>query len=234
MTDLKTDEHADPPADPPLHLHVEPPGHTEHHAVELGDEGFFIHFGRRRVRFEYVLLAALVLLAFALLALFFILDLSTNDLEDLGYAGLFGIALLRSASVIIPMPAGGLTFVAGGLLNDVGPIPAPVAVAITVAVAESIGEFTGYGAGLGGARMLEDKNWYQRVKEWVQRRPFSTILVMSMTPSPVFDVAGIAAGATRVPLVKFVPAMFIGKFIRGLAVATAGYYGIEIIEKIIL
>lgn len=218
--------------EPPIH--VEPPEHDEHHAVELGDEGFFIHFGKRRVRFEYLLLAFLASFALALVLLYFILGLSPHDVEDAGYAGLFGLALLRSASVVIPMPGGGLTFIAGGLLEGAWGIPGPVLVALTVAVAESIGEFTGYAAGMGGARMLENKKWYIRVKEWVMKHPFSTIFVMSMTPSPVFDVAGIAAGATRVPIRIFYPAMLGGKFIRGLVVATAGFYGISLIEKIIL
>lgn len=228
MTDLKTDEKAEPP------IHVEPPEHTEHHPVELQDEGFFIHFGKRRVRFEYLLLAFLLSGALGLFILFLMLDLGAEQIEDFGYAGLFGLALLRSASVVIPMPAGGLTFIAGGLLASVGPIPAPIMVALTVTVAESIGEFTGYAAGMGGARMLDDKKWYLRVKEWVRTRPFTTIFVMSMTPSPVFDFAGIAAGATRVPIRIFYPAMFAGKFIRSLVFATLGYYSVEWIERFLL
>lgn len=224
MTEARTE--------PPIH--VEPPGHTEHHAVELQDEGFFIHFGKRRVRLEYLLLAFLLLFALGLFILFLVLDLGAEQIEDFGYAGLFGLALLRSASVVIPMPAGGLTFIAGGLLDSVGGVPAPIMVALTVSIAESIGEFTGYAAGIGGARMLEDKKWYLRIKEWVRTRPFTTIFVMSMTPSPVFDFAGIAAGATRVPIRVFYPAMLGGKFIRSLIFATLGYYSVEWIEQFLL
>jgi membrane protein DedA with SNARE-associated domain len=215
-------------------IHVEPEEHTEHHAVELQDEGFFIHFGKRRVRFEYLLLAFLLSGALALALLFVLLDLGAEQIEDFGYAGLFGLALLRSASVVIPMPAGGLTFIAGGLLEPVAGIPAPIMVAVTVAVAESIGEFTGYAAGMGGARMLEDKKWYLKVKDWVRTRPFTTIFVMSMTPSPVFDFAGIAAGATRIPIRIFYPAMLGGKFIRSLVFATLGYYSVGWIEQFLL
>lgn len=204
----------------------------EHHPVEVETEGLFIHLGRRRVRLEYLLVAALLVFALALVVLYFALGLSTDDLEDLGYPGLFGIALLRSASVVIPMPGGGITFAAGGLLDGAWGVPAPILVGVTVGVAESFGEFTGYGAGLGGSRMLEERAVYQRVRGWIQRRAFLTVFAMSLTPSPVFDIAGLAAGATRVPIRIFYPAMLIGKIIRGIAVATAGYYSFGLLETI--
>lgn len=206
----------------------------EHHAVEVENEGLFIHLGRRRLRLEYLLVAALLAFALALVVLYFALGLGTDDLEELGYPGLFGIALLRSASVVIPMPGGGITFAAGGLLDGKWGIPGPVLVGLTVGVAESFGEFTGYGAGLGGSRMLEERAVYQRVKGWIQRRAFLTVFAMSMTPSPLFDIAGLAAGATRVPIRIFYPAMLIGKIIRGIAVATAGYYSFGLVDKLIL
>ena len=57
------------------------------------------------------------------------LDLGQDDIQRWGYAGLFGIVLLRSASVVLPMPGGGLIFAAGGLLDPVWGIPAPIVAA---------------------------------------------------------------------------------------------------------
>jgi membrane protein YqaA with SNARE-associated domain len=202
----------------------------QHHAVEIEREGLFIHLGRRRVRLELLLVAGMFAIALGFAALFIALDLGKDDVERWGYAGLFGIVLFRSASVVLPMPGGGVIFAAGGLLDPVGGIPAPIAVGLVAGFAESLGEFTGYFAGLGGSAMLKDRAIYRRVKGWVERRAFLTIFLMTLTPAPLFDVAGIAAGATRVPIRVFYPALLIGKVLRDTVVAIAGYYSFGLIE----
>jgi membrane protein DedA with SNARE-associated domain len=202
----------------------------EHHPVEVEREGLFIHVGRRRVRLEYLLLAAMLVFAGCLAVLFFALDLGAEDLQEWGYAGLFGIVLMRSASVVLPMPGGGVIFAAGGLLDPVGGVPAPIAVGLVAGFAESIGELTGYAAGFGGSTMLRDRAVYQRIRGWIEKRPFSTVFLMTFTPPVLFDVAGLAAGAARVPLRIFYPALLLGKVLRDIAVATAGYYSFGIVE----
>lgn len=202
----------------------------EHHPVEIEREGLFIHIGRRRLRLEYLLLIAMLALAVVLIALFFTLDLGKDDVERWGYAGLFGIVLLRSASVVLPMPGGGVIFAAGGLLDPLWGIPAPVAVGLVAGFAESLGEFTGYAAGFGGSTMLQDRRIYQRIKRWVERRAFLTIFAMAFTPAPLFDVAGMAAGAARVPIRVFYPAVLTGKVLRDIIAATAGFYSFGLIE----
>lgn len=206
----------------------------EHHAVEVEPQGLYIHLGARRVRLELLLVGTILAIALVAMVLFLALHLGTDDLERYGYGGLFLIALLRSASVVIPMPGGGIVFAAGGLLDPAWGIPAPVLVGLTAAVAESFGELTGYGAGLGGSTMISRRQLYQRVKGWIERRPITTVFAMSMFPSPLFDIAGLAAGAARVPIRKFYPALLAGKTIRGITVATAGYYSIGLIDRLIL
>lgn len=205
----------------------------EHHAVEVEPQGLFVHLGRRRVRLEFLLIATILCIALAATVLFFALHLGTDDLERYGYGGLFLIALLRSASVVIPMPGGGIVFAAGGLLDPVFGIPAPVLVGLTAAVAESFGELTGYGAGMGGSTIVTERQLYRRVKGWIRKRPFTTVFAMSLFPSPLFDVAGLAAGAARVPIRTFYPALLVGKSIRGITVATMGYYGIGLLDRLI-
>src|SRR6266550_3988579 len=200
----------------------------EHHAVEVEREALFIHLGRRRIRLEFLLLAAMLALALSFAALFIALDLGKDDVERWGYAGLFGIVLFRSASVLLPMPGGGIIFAAGGLLDPIAGIPAPIAVGFVAGFGESLGEFTGYAAGLGGSAMLKNRAIYRRVKGWVERRAFLTVFVMTLAPGPLFDVAGIAAGATRVPIRVFYPALLSGKVLRDTVVAVAGYYSLDL------
>jgi membrane protein DedA with SNARE-associated domain len=202
----------------------------EHHAIEVEREGMFVHLGRRRVRLEYLLLAAMLALAATLAALFFALDLGKDDVQRWGYAGLFGIVLLRSASVVLPMPGGGVVFASGALLDPVLGVPAPIAAGIVAGFAESLGEMTGYGAGIGGSSMLRDRAVYRRIRRWIEKRPFTTVFLMTFTPPVLFDVAGLAAGAARVPIRIFYPALLSGKILRDILVATAGYYSFGIVE----
>jgi membrane protein DedA with SNARE-associated domain len=202
----------------------------QHHPVEVEREGLFVHIGRRRVRLEYLLLAAMLVLAACLGGLFIALDLGVDDIQRWGYAGLFAIVLLRSASVVLPMPGGGIIFAAGGLLDPVLGVPAPIMVGLVAGFAESIGELTGYAAGMGGSTMLKDRAIYVRIRRWIERRPFLTVFLMTFTPPILFDVAGLAAGAARVPLRIFYPALLIGKILRDILVATAGYYSLGIVE----
>ena len=205
-------------------------GAETHHPVEIEREGIFVHLGRGRLRLEYLLLGAMLALAVTLTALFFILDLGTDDLERWGYAGLFIMVLFRSASVVLPMPGGGIIFAAGGLLDPVMGVPAPILVGLVAGFAESLGEFTGYAAGYGGSGMLKEREIYRRIKRWIERRSFLTVFAMAFTPAPLFDVAGMAAGATRVPIRVFYPAVLSGKILRDIIAATAGYYSFGIIE----
>jgi len=200
-------------------------------AVKAEPHGIFLYLGRRRLRLESLLLGAIALLAATLMALFFALDLGADDVERWGYVGLFGVSLLRAASVLLPIPGIGMTFAAGGFLDSAWGIPAPVLVGVVAGFAESLGEFTGYGAGMGGMQMLNKRNIYRRVQDWMKRRAFVTVFAMSLMPSLLFDVAGLVAGATRVPVRVFYPAMLMGKILRGTATATAGFYGIGLLEK---
>lgn len=192
-----------------------------------------IRIGRFRTRLEYILLALIAIMAVSIAVGFLLLDIGIDDVKRWGYPALFVVSGLRAASVILPIPGSGLTFAAGAFMDPLFGIPAPIAVGVVAGSAESLGEFTGYAAGYSGGRLLDKRMLYERIKDWIRKRAFLTIMIMGLMPSPLFDVAGLAAGASRVPIRVFWPAVLIGKIIRGTAMATAGFYGIQIIEKIL-
>lgn len=205
----------------------------EHHAIEVEPQGLYVHLGRRRVRLEYLLVVLMLGVALAAVISLWALDLGADDLERWGYGGLFLIALLRSASVVIPVPAPGLIFGAGALLDSHWGIPAPVMVGLVAGTAESIGEMTGYAAGVGGSTLAHKSRLYADIKRRVQKRPVVTVLVLSLFPSPVFDIAGLAAGASRVPIRLFYPPLLVGKVLRATFWAAAGYFGVDFVGDLI-
>ena len=70
---------------------------------------------------------------------------------------------------------------------------------------------------------------YGLVALWIRGVPFPTMFVMSFAPSPLFDVAGIAAGAARVPIRIFYPAILLGKIGRATIMAAAGLYASDFV-----
>lgn len=136
-------------------------------------------------------------------------------LRGYGYAGVFLISALGNATVILPVPSLAVVFAGGGVLN-------PIAVGLVAGVAEPLGELTGYLAGYGGAAVLPQGARYERVKGWMERRGFLTLFVLSAIPNPFFDLAGLAAGALRYPVAKFLLACWLGKTLKAVLVAHLG------------
>ncbi|NJP07258.1 MAG: VTT domain-containing protein [Chloroflexaceae bacterium] len=124
--------------------------------------------------------------------------------------------LLANASIILPSPALGAAALAGKVLN-------PWIVGLVAGTAAGLGEITSYLAGLGGSNLAARSRFYPRVEGWVQRHGIKTIFLLSVFPSPLFfDLAGIAAGTTRMPFKLFLGACLVGKIIRYTALAWVG------------
>ncbi len=132
-----------------------------------------------------------------------------------GYVGIFVINLVGNATVILPVPGLVAVFAGGTALN-------PLIVGLVAGVAQPLGELTGYLAGYGGGAAVENRALYQKLRGWMERHGFVTIFVLAAIPNPAFDVAGIIAGALRMPVWQFLLACFLGKTLKSLVVAWLG------------
>ena len=176
--------------------------------------------GRPTSRREKWHRAVVLFIGLGLIVSIWLLSDTLIDLKLVGYPGVFVMSALGSGAMILPVP--GLLFSCGlaTLLN-------PLGVALLAGIGETIGEMSGYAVGFGGRSMIERRSFYQTAERWMQRRGTLALFVMSAIPNPVFDVVGIAAGATRFPLLRFLATVLIGKIIKGLLVAYTCYYGIS-------
>ncbi len=145
--------------------------------------------------------------------------------ERYGYPGVFFISLLGNATVIFPAPSLAVVFGMGGVLN-------PLFVGLVAGVGEALGELTGYLAGYGGRAVIEDWEMYEWLERWMQRNGSATIFVLSAIPNPIFDLAGIAAGALHFPLAQFLLSCWVGKTIKTTFFAFAGAQFINTIESL--
>jgi membrane protein YqaA with SNARE-associated domain len=182
-----------------------------------------------RVEYTVLLVVAFVLAAFAFA--FYVLGADPSHLRRYGYLGVFLIPLIGSASFILPMPGLAVVATGGALLEPVFGIPAWVIVGLLAGLGETLGEITGYAAGYGGRAVLERRRFMHRLEGWMQTQGSLVMFGMSVLPNPFFDVAGVIAGAVRMPLWKFFVAVLLGKVIKNMYVAGAGALGLSIIER---
>jgi membrane protein YqaA with SNARE-associated domain len=132
-----------------------------------------------------------------------------------GYPGIFVLSLLSSATIVLPAPSLAVVSVMGAVLN-------PVAVGLAAGAGEALGELTGYAAGYSGRAVVANQVRYERMVAWTHRYGLWVVLVLSIIPNPLFDLAGIAAGALRVPLTRFLLVCWLGKTVKTTIFAFAG------------
>ena len=122
-------------------------------------------------------------------------------------------------TIVLPAPGLALVFVFAGKLS-------PLGVGLAAAAGATLGELSGYLAGFSGQAIVENRGLYQRLEDYMRRYGALTIVVLAFLPLPVFDLAGVAAGALKLPVQKFLFWCFLGKLPKMLLIALAGAYSI--------
>lgn len=184
-------------------------------------------------RLEYTLLIGVTLMLGCFAIAFFYFSSNVSDLRSYGYAGLFLINLIGAASILLPSPAGASVVGAGAFLEPFLGVPVFVWVGLVAGLAEAIGEFSGYAAGYGGRFIVENRPEYPRIRGWMERNGALTMFLMSIIPNPLFDVAGLAAGAVRMPMLRFFFAVLAGKTIKNAWMAALGGLGVSVIARLV-
>ena len=155
---------------------------------------------------------------------------SIRDRADIltryGYPGIFLLSVLASATIVLPAP--GLLFVFGA-----GALPAlsPFWVGVAAGLGATVGELSGYLAGFSGRAVIEDRATYDRLEGWMRKYGPLVIAILGFLPFPIFDLAGIAAGALKMSLRRFLFWCAVGKIPKMLVVAYAGAYSVEWIAQ---
>jgi membrane protein YqaA with SNARE-associated domain len=144
----------------------------------------------------------------------------------LGYAGVFLVSVLGNATLVLPAPALVFVFAAGGSLDSFW------LVGVLAGIGATIGECTGYLAGYSGSDMVNRMHIYLRVKKWVQRYGAWAIGILAFIPNPLFDFAGLAAGAMKMRWQTFIAATLVGKLAKNILVAYAGSVSLGWISRV--
>jgi len=134
-------------------------------------------------------------------------------LSEYGYLGVFIISLLSAATIFIPAPGWIAVIALGGLLN-------PYLLGIIAGIGSGIGELTGYMIGNGARTLTRRELDIQR--KLIKKYGLWIIMVLAFIPNPLFDAAGLVAGALKIPVWKFMLATIAGRTVRFILLA---YFG---------
>jgi len=175
---------------------------------------------RQRVSPWFTVARILILVAVVGISvgIFLIRDRAAS-LAAYGYPGIFIVSLLANATVLLPAPGVAMVFAMGSVFP-------PVLVALSAAAGATIGEVSAYAAGFGGQAIIERTAAYGRILPWMHRYGAMTTFVLAALPNPFFDLAGMAAGALKMPLVTFLFWCLLGKILKMLFFAYTGAYSI--------
>lgn len=147
-----------------------------------------------------------------------------GNLESYGYLGIFLMSVLGNATIVLPIPVILIAFLGGGIFN-------PLIVGVVNALGATIGELLGYMAGLSGRGLIKEGKRIQKVKNWMNKYGLWALFVLAVIPNPLFDLAGIVAGATRIPIYKYLIVVWLGKLIKFLAFSFLGAGSFSFIDK---
>lgn len=146
------------------------------------------------------------------------------ELGNWGYLGAFLIGLVGNATVFLPVPSLLLLFALGATFN-------PVLIGLTGAAGGTLGEMSGYILGFGGHAFIRNNRLYLRAERWTKRWGSAAVFIFALAPVLPIDVAGIAAGALRFPVWKFLLACFSGKALLYIGLTLATAWGWRFVES---
>lgn len=186
-------------------------------------------------RVKYILLTSVVFIT-AVLSVWLIILFRENiaELEQYGYLGVFGIALIAGSSIPTPISYLLVTFTMGGILH-------PALVGLCGGVGAGIGGTLVFLLGREGRRFLPglkdlsaDEHAHNKISgrlmlkfnQWAQKRGSIVVFVMSAMLNPVFAPMAIAMGALRFKAIKFFMLCTAGNIIKAMAISYIGYLGV--------
>jgi membrane protein YqaA with SNARE-associated domain len=107
----------------------------------------------------------------------------------------------------------------------------PYLVGLVAGIGSALGEITGYLAGSGSEKIVENEKFkkYDKYFKMIKKYDMAAIFALAFIPNPLFDIAGIAAGSLKIPLHRFLIACALGRIARYILLAYLGTFALEYI-----
>ena len=135
------------------------------------------------------------------------------------YLAIFLITIISSLTVFFPAPG---TIIVLALIATLGLNPALAA--LVASIGGSLGEISAYLVGYAGRATIapKDSDRYKLAEKWMSRYGGFTIFLFALVPFLIFDLAGVAAGAFKYPVRRFLLFCWMGRLPRSLIECYAG------------
>jgi membrane protein YqaA with SNARE-associated domain len=168
------------------------------------------------------------------------LGVSSEDMESLGYPGVFLANFIGTATLFFPVP--GLTAAGQVLIVTLSDSLDRNLVAFLGGAGMASAELTAYAAGRGLRELSAERDMPIRggIGRWLQKAAsmvdwlmlhygIATLFVLSAIPNPLFEFAGVTAGAVRMNIWKFFTPVVLGKMLRAFLLAYLGQRFLDLI-----
>lgn len=149
-----------------------------------------------------------------------------SELGSYGYAGIFVACLAANSTVFLPAPSSAIVLAFASVFS-------PVPVAIAGGLGAALGEVAGYIAGYSGRSLAAGSSTGVRAQSLVNSYGVATVFAFAFLPLPLFDLVGVAAGATRMNFIGFILACVLGKLLKMLIYAYIGAGVLPMLEPLI-
>jgi len=149
----------------------------------------------------------------------FIFRNKLGQVSNLNYLTLFFLCFIANSTVFFPAPSLMIAASYALLLN-------PLYVSLIAALGATLGEYIGYVFG------AVSKDVYPKVLYFLEKlvskihNQFLLIFILAVIPLPLFDFVGVYSGGTKMNILKFFIACYLGKLIK-LLVYTQMYGVVE-------
>jgi membrane protein YqaA with SNARE-associated domain len=80
--------------------------------------------------------------------------------------------------------------------------------------------------------MLQANKTYLRAESWMKRWGMWAIMLFAFIPLVPFDIAGLASGALRFPVWKFMVAGWIGKSVKFILLLLLSVWGFQFVLRL--
>lgn len=148
-----------------------------------------------------------VLIIITLSVTIFVLRDTIGQVSNISYLGLFFLCFLANSTVLLPAPSLMIAASCALIMN-------PWLVALFAALGSALGELIGYAFGTVTTDL--SPKIQKLLEKFMSKVHNQTLLVfiLAVLPLPLFDIVGIYSGGTKMNLIKFFIACFIGKFVK--------------------
>jgi membrane protein YqaA with SNARE-associated domain len=145
-----------------------------------------------------------------------------------GYIGAFVVSLIASATIVLPAP--GLA-----IIIAMSPALDPILLGLVAGIGSAIGELSGYAAGAGGRMLIppERQAQFDWLRQLTHRYGALILGLLAALPFPLFDFAGIVAGVIRMPVLRFLLAVTVGKSIKYIVLILLSAGSIQWLQKLL-